>query len=118
MKITTTVTEKKEVEKEITLPFYSYNDGYHFAIIEPGKVVQVWAKYEDSMSIAYRTAPSSIFDDAANGTPCTEQEFNEALKRAIGQIKVNLWIDISPLPEPSDFEPQYSILRDDDLITC
>lgn len=118
IKIKTTVTESRQVEKEISLPFYSKKDGTFYKVSSENSGVRVTARNNLGMMwnlSEYEFHSENIFEM----TPCTEQEFNEAFEKALDVIKANvgLWITVSPLPQPEDFDG-LAIHRDEDLIPC
>jgi 3,4-dihydroxy-2-butanone 4-phosphate synthase len=106
LKTKITVTEKREVEKEIELPYYSKSEYEHYVIYGDGKTVTVWLNKAQTTTNISTIDSANDYEKAIAAEPCTEQEFYEAMQKAICIIAVasNLLIDVGRLPEPKDFE--------------
>jgi hypothetical protein len=90
MLFTTTVTEKKEVTKEINLPYYSKSDSSYPTYYRIGKDETLLIVYcHDTNYASIRVnrqdafISSSGIQDALNASPCAAEEVEEAIKKAI-----------------------------------
>ena len=85
MKITKKITETKEVEVEIELPYFSKsNTNDFFKITKEKEVFKVWLTERHSQIT--HSKYQWILDEAISGIPCTEAEFSEAFNKAAEKI--------------------------------
>jgi hypothetical protein len=91
MLFTTTVTEKKEVTKEINLPYYSKSESpcpTYYRIGKDETLLIVYCHDENYASIRVNKKDAFIsstgISDALNAYPCPAEEVEEAVKKAIG----------------------------------
>lgn len=114
MKIQKQITTVEQIEVEISLPYYSKSENCYFMIPNERGCIRVWVG-EESASISYHQLSSSI-KEAANYTEINESEFNEAFRKALSciAIEINLLISASELPQPDEFEKDFTAPKEAD----
>lgn len=96
MLVKTTITEKKEISKEITLPYYSKSFDTFYRINKDESVLNVFVNSAyASMNVSKKTSWSEAmhFSQAIEAQECSREEVEDAVKRYlefVGQTVENL----------------------------
>jgi hypothetical protein len=85
MKIITTITEKKFIEKEIELPYFCKYTDYYYKVATEKEVVV--ADYSTGYSSVKRMGFWLAEENIIKAEPITEQEFNQAFETALNNVK-------------------------------
>lgn len=107
MKISTTVTETKSVEKEITLPYY-FKIGHDLSkVISKTHFITIDT---DNDWWAIKVRPVNAYKgDIAKGEPITEEEYNQAFEKA------KMYVELLNSDEPIDNSQDENVQIDEML---
>ncbi len=89
MKIKTSITETRVIEKEIELPFFGKN-GYHYIKADEERTIELRMYYFNDTVHVTTWNTKDRYDEIAESEPITEDEFMEQYEKAMQLLQLNV----------------------------